>query len=33
METYLEIDVNIHEVGQSTWVADQAWKLICGFAM
>ena len=28
METYSEMDVNIYEIRQSTWVVNQAWKLI-----
>ena len=32
METYLGIDVNIHEIGQDIQVVDQAWKYIYGLA-
>ena len=28
METYLRIDMNIHEIEQDIWITDQAWKLI-----
>ena len=28
IETYLEMNIDIYKVGQSTQAADQAWKLI-----
>jgi len=28
METYMEINVDIHEVEQGTQIANQAWRLI-----